>query len=84
MYLSRGVYTEGAPQGVVRVAEEASGRGIPAVAKQKESRIEEGYLMPDHVHMARLHPRLSLVALDCSEVGSTTLPALLERAQTGL
>ena len=29
----------------------ALGRGLPRLAAQKESRIEEGHLMRDHVHM---------------------------------
>ena len=47
-----GVYPEGPPEGVVRGAEEVFGRGVPGkLAEQKESRIEEGHLLPDHVHM---------------------------------
>jgi|SRR5271165_2012545 len=47
-----GVYPEGPPEGVVWGAEEVFGRGVPqALAEQKERRIEEGHLRPDHVHM---------------------------------
>ena len=29
----------------------AFGRGVPQARGQKESKVEEGHLMPDHVHM---------------------------------
>uniref|UniRef100_UPI003DA0AFAA transposase n=1 Tax=Xanthomonas oryzae TaxID=347 RepID=UPI003DA0AFAA len=29
----------------------STGRGVSTLGKQKESRVEEGHLMPDHVHM---------------------------------
>jgi REP element-mobilizing transposase RayT len=35
----------------VRGIAAALGRGIPQAGEQKESGIEEGHLLPDHVHM---------------------------------
>lgn len=40
------------PQGAVRAVAEASlGEVLRKLAEQKESRIEEGHLLSDHVHM---------------------------------
>ncbi len=39
------------PQGVVRAVAEASGEVLRKLAEQKESRIEAGHLLSDHVHM---------------------------------
>lgn len=49
--LSRGVHPEVPTTNAIRAAEATPGRGIPQLATQKESRVEEGHLMSDHVHM---------------------------------
>src|SRR5580698_9271438 len=46
-----GVHPEVQTQDAVRAGAKRSGGGIRRLAEQKESRIEEGHLMPDHVHM---------------------------------
>jgi putative transposase len=48
--ISRGVHSQVPQEDVVRGVATASGRSVPK-AKQKESRIEEGHLLADHVHM---------------------------------
>jgi putative transposase len=47
----RGVHPEVPQKDAVQRAEALSGRGIRKLAVQRESRIEEEHLMPDHVHM---------------------------------
>src|SRR5580698_5453763 len=46
-----GVHPEVQTQDAVRAGAKRSGGGIRRLAEQKESRIEEGHLMSDHVHM---------------------------------
>jgi putative transposase len=47
----RGVHSEVSQEGVVRGFEAIFGRSISPIGRAKESRIEEGHVMPDHVHM---------------------------------
>jgi putative transposase len=49
--IPRGVHSQDAQEDVVRAAAQASGEVLRKLAAQKGSRIEEGHLMPDHVHM---------------------------------
>jgi hypothetical protein len=54
--LSRGVHPEMSPKDAVQAAETQSGGGVPRAGSaegepQKESGIEEGHLMPNHVYM---------------------------------
>ena len=46
-----GVHSQVPQEDAVRAVEAALGRRIRRLAMQKENRIEEGHLMPDHVHM---------------------------------
>ena len=47
----RGVHPEVPAQGVVRGGAEAVGELFRTLAEQRESTVEEGHLMPNHVHM---------------------------------
>ena len=49
--IPRGVYPQRTAKGAVWGVTEVSGRRIRKLAEQKESRIEEGHRLPDHVHM---------------------------------
>jgi putative transposase len=49
--IPRDFHPEIPAQGIVWATARASGRGVSQAGTQKESRIEEGHLMPDHVHM---------------------------------
>ena len=41
------------------------------LAQRKECKIEEGHLMPDHVHMLiSIPPKYSVVDLDCAKCGT--------------
>ena len=52
MQISRSVHPQVPQKDVVRRVEVGiSGRVFRKLAAQKESKIEEGHLMPDHVHM---------------------------------
>jgi putative transposase len=51
LQISRGVHSEIPQEGALRGAETVLGDVFRKLALQKESRIEEGHLMPDHVHM---------------------------------
>ncbi len=53
--ISRGIHSQVPQKDALRRTEEASRRSVP-LAIQKESRIEEGHLLPDHVHMMILIP----------------------------
>ena len=58
--IPRGVHPEVPTQDFVRAAANRTGGGIPA-AQQKESRIEEGHLMSDHVHqMIAIPPKYAV------------------------
>ena len=46
-----GIHSEVAQKNAVRAIEAAAGEVLRRLAAQKESRIEEGHLMSDHVHM---------------------------------
>src|SRR5262245_50502850 len=48
LQIPRDLHPEVSQEGVIRSVALPSWRGVPA---QKDSRIEEGHLMPDHVHM---------------------------------
>ena len=49
--IPRGFHSEMPPQGAVRELRQHLGEVFRNLAEQKESRIEEGHLMADHVHM---------------------------------
>lgn len=49
--VSRSVHTEVPKKDVICGAGTALGKVFRSLAEQKESRIEEGHLLPDHVHM---------------------------------
>ena len=49
--ISRGLHSQMPQKDAVRAIAAASWGGVPEAGQQKESRIEEGHLMPDHVHM---------------------------------
>ncbi len=52
MQIPRGVHSEVSPQGAAwRVASPIWSTYFHELASQKECRVEEGRLMPDHVHM---------------------------------
>ena len=49
--MRRSVHSQVPQKDIVRRVEAASRGGFRKLAVQKESKIEEGHLMPDHVHM---------------------------------
>jgi len=49
--ISRCLYPQVSPQGVVCESAAAPGEVFRRLAERKESRVEEGHLIPDHVHM---------------------------------
>ena len=49
--ISHSVYPEVPPEDVIRAVEAAHGEVFRRLAEHKESRIEEGHLIPDHVRM---------------------------------
>jgi putative transposase len=51
MQISRGLYPEVSQEKYLRVVRRELGPIIRDLAQQKESRVEEGHLMGDHVHM---------------------------------
>ncbi len=51
LQVPRRVHTEGSKKSAVRAVAGASWRVFRTLAQHKESRIEEGHLMADHVHM---------------------------------
>jgi hypothetical protein len=51
LQVPRRVYTEGQAKAFVRGTAQAFGEVFRSLAQQKESQIEEGHLMVDHVHM---------------------------------
>ena len=51
MSVSRGLHPEVSEEGDLRVAAPASRRGTAGVGRQRESEVEEGHLLADHVHM---------------------------------
>jgi putative transposase len=51
-----GVYPEVPPESFVQGTAGHLGEVFRQLAKQKESRIEEGHLLPDHVHMMSAIP----------------------------
>ena len=56
-----GVYPEGPAEGVVWGAEEVLGEVFRKLAEQKESRIEQGHLLPEHVHrMLSIPPKYAV------------------------
>ena len=74
LQISCGFYPEAAPQGDLWPAEEHLGEVFHELARQKEARIEEGHLMPDHVHRCISIPPKYAVA---SVVGSGSYPEIL-------
>lgn len=51
MQVSCGVYSGGSPQSALGEIRESLGAIFPELARQKECRLVEGHLLPDHVHM---------------------------------
>jgi putative transposase len=49
--IPRGVHSQVPQEGLVRELKQHLGEVFRKLALQKESRIEQGHLMPDHVHM---------------------------------
>src|SRR6185312_9308822 len=49
--ISCGLHSQVPQEDAVRRVEAASRGSVPQIAMQKECRVEEGHLMPDHVHM---------------------------------
>jgi REP element-mobilizing transposase RayT len=58
----RSVYAEIPEESAVWEDQTAAGVGVSRSARRKECRIEEGHLMPDHVHMLILIPSKYSVA----------------------
>ena len=51
LQISRGLHPEGSAKDVVFGAAATLGEVFRRLALQRESKVEEGHVMPDHVHM---------------------------------
>jgi putative transposase len=63
LQISRGLHPRVSKTNAVQAATRTSGRGVQEVGRAKECRIEEGHLIPDHVHMMLSVPPKHSVSL---------------------
>ena len=83
LQISRGLHPEMSAQALYRELRRHLGEVFRKLALQKQSKVEEGHLMPDHVHMlCRFTPKYAVSQVVGYIKGKSAIPgAGLWRAQ---